>query len=242
MTQFPDMVAGLRSWGANVIADDVFWIDEPFFQAGPDEVAVDAAAAAGIPYFSAAGNSSVIAGGNEVGSWEAPAFRPTSCPTGMSEYGECMDFDPGPGISNTEEITLGPHGQFFLDRQWSEPFGGVQTDLDVKLLDAAGQVLASSNYPNTGDNGIQEPVEVFSYVNDASTPATVYLAIGKARSAHPGNPRLKYVLLQASRILDVQFPTSSGGDIVGPTIFAHNGASGAMSIAAVPFNDSTRVE
>ena len=40
----------------------------------------------------------------------------------------------------------------------------------------------------------------------------------------------------------MQFPTSSGGDIVGPTVFAHNGASGAMSIGAVPYDDSTQLE
>ena len=93
----PDLVAGLRSWGANVIVDDVVWFDEPFFQAGPDEVAANNTAAAGIPYFTAAGNESVIVGGNNVGSWEAPAFRPTSCPAGMSGYSACMDFDPGLG-------------------------------------------------------------------------------------------------------------------------------------------------
>ena len=59
--------------GAKVVADDVSYFDEPFFQDGPVAVAVENAVAGGAAYFSAAGNNNLILGGNNVASWEAPA-------------------------------------------------------------------------------------------------------------------------------------------------------------------------
>ena len=59
------------------------YFDEPFFQDGPIAEAANAASAAGVPYFSAAGNSNVIVGGNNVSSYEAPAFRSTACPASV---------------------------------------------------------------------------------------------------------------------------------------------------------------
>ena len=80
-TTFPDVVAPLRNAGARVIADDVTFLDEPFFQDGPEAVAVNNAAAAGIPYFSSAANNNVFDdSGDNVSSWEAPSYRPTLCP------------------------------------------------------------------------------------------------------------------------------------------------------------------
>ena len=42
---------------ATVLVDDVSYFDEPFFQDGPIAQAVTAAGAAGVPYFSAAGQA-----------------------------------------------------------------------------------------------------------------------------------------------------------------------------------------
>ena len=39
-----------------MIADDIFWLDEPFFQDGVIAQAVDRARAAGVTYIASAGN------------------------------------------------------------------------------------------------------------------------------------------------------------------------------------------
>jgi hypothetical protein len=244
---FPQAVSALRSSGAKVIVDDVTFLDEPFFQDGPDAVAVNNAAAAGIPYFSAAANNNVFDdSGDNVSSWEAPSYRPTACPTtpdfSANGYLDCMDFAPSGGASNGETFTLGPDASFGLDLQWSEPWFGVNTDLDVFLLDSSGNILAGSDDTNPSVSGTQEPVEFFSYANTTGADQTVKLVIARFPSDTPGIPRLKYALIGAAGISNVQFPTSSGGDIVGPAIFGHNGAPGAMSVAAVPFDDSSMVE
>ena len=244
-TGFPGAISALRAAGANVIVDDLTTLNEPFFQDGPEAVAADQAAAAGIPFFSAAGNTNVVVNGNDVTSWEAPSYRPTACPNiaALSDYLDCMDFDPGAGTSNTESITLAPGGHFTLDLQWNEPWFGVRTDLDVAMLDSSGHILAVSENTNPGVDGTQMPFEAFSYTNPSTTAnQTVFLVIARFPSVNPGTPRLKYVLAGAQGLLGVQFPTSSGGDVVGPTIFGHNGTAGVMSVAAVPFNNSGQIE
>ncbi|HZC85630.1 MAG TPA: hypothetical protein VE266_01430, partial [Steroidobacteraceae bacterium] len=54
---FANGIAALATAGATVIADDVGYFDEPFFQDGIVAQAIDAANAKGVAYFSAAGNN-----------------------------------------------------------------------------------------------------------------------------------------------------------------------------------------
>ena len=49
-------INNLVAAGVKVIADDIFYIDEPMFQDGVVAQAVDAAKAAGVNYFASAGN------------------------------------------------------------------------------------------------------------------------------------------------------------------------------------------
>ena len=49
-------INALVAQGVKVIADDIFYIDEPFFQDGVVSQAVDAAKAAGVTYLASAGN------------------------------------------------------------------------------------------------------------------------------------------------------------------------------------------
>jgi hypothetical protein len=49
-------VLDLRGAGANIIIDDIKYLTEPFFQDGVITRAIDAVAASGVAYFTAAGN------------------------------------------------------------------------------------------------------------------------------------------------------------------------------------------
>ncbi len=76
--------------GAKVIVDDVFYLEEPFFQDGPVAVAVsEAVEHDGATYLSAAGNNSLVdAEGHDIASWETPKFRDAgSCPPAVQELG-----------------------------------------------------------------------------------------------------------------------------------------------------------
>ena len=77
---FANNIRALYNAGAKVIADDVVYFNEPFYQDGPIAVAVNEVTAGGASYFSSAGNDNIFSEGgegeNEIASFEAPAFHP----------------------------------------------------------------------------------------------------------------------------------------------------------------------
>jgi len=233
--------------GAEVIVDDVAWFEEPFFQDGPVAVAINRVTADGVTYLSAAGNDNLFdSGGREIASWEAPSFRDSlGCPVAIAKLkglggSHCMDFDPGPGGDDTFAITVEPKQVLTLDLQWAEPWNGVATDLDAFLLSGTGQVLASAPTDNSSPAGTQRPVEILQWENELSTAKTVELAINRFSGLAP---RLKFILLQnGGGVSATEYPQSSGGDVVGPTVFGHAGAEAAIAVGAVPFGNSAKVE
>ena len=254
-TTFADNIRALQTAGAKVIVDDVTYFDEPFYQDGPVAVAVNDVTALGSPYFSSAANNNIISGGNNVASWEAPAFRDSgSCPTGVPAFAtHCMDFNPSATPDNTYGISV-PNGRTVkLDLQWAQPWFGVTTDLDSYLVSSGGTLLASSESFNVhGFPGTtEEPFEFLSWTNTTGSTQTVHLAINRCDAVcaggpgpDSGTPRLKVVFAEngGQSIVPTEYTTSSGGDVVGPSIFGHNGAANAVSTAAVPYNNSATPE
>jgi subtilisin family serine protease len=234
--------------GADVIVDDVAWFEEPFFQDGPVAVAIDNVSAEGVSYFSAAGNDNLLdeSTGREIASWEAPSFRDSlGCPEAVAKLGgfngsHCMDFNPGSATDTTFGITVGPKQVLTLDLQWAEPWNGVVTDLDAFLLSSGGQLLESAPTNNVGPTGTQRPLEILQWENESSSKKTVQLALNRFSGL---NPRLKFILLQnGGGVSATEYEQPSGEDVVGPTVFGHAGAEAAITVAAVPFSDSTRVQ
>jgi subtilisin family serine protease len=117
--------------------------------------------------------------------------------------------------------------------QWSEPWYGVTTDLDLYLIDSSNNIVASSYYDNIDD----EPFEYVDYTNSSSSSRTFRIVIN--RYTDSGTPRLKYVFLQNGDdcITAVQYGSSSGGDIVGPSITGHSSSVDGFSVAAAPYDD-----
>lgn len=247
MTAFADNVEDLAAAGADVIVDDVSYFEEPFFQEGPVGVAVSNVAEDGVGYFSSAGNNNLISGGRNIASWEAPQFRQTTCPAGVPPYAtECMDFNPGPGEDPTLGLTVSAGATLILDLQWAQPWNGVSTDLDAYLLNAEGALLEDSEAFNV--TVTQRPLEFIAWENPPGDPTqTVRLVINRCDLAcdgsgagDSGSPRLKVALLQnGGGVTASEYPESAGGDVVGPTIFGHNGAADAVSVGAVRFNTTT---
>jgi hypothetical protein len=240
--------------GARVVVDDVAYPGEPFFQEGPIAVAARHATEAGAAYFSSAGNNSALdASGNEIGSWEAAEYRSSgSCPPAIQAFpaihpAACMDFNPGTATDRTLGIKVAPGGRLTVDLQWNEPWEGVGTDLDAFLLDADGALIASSAERNI--SGDQTPLEFFQWDNPSTTsPRTVQLVVNRFAG---GEPRLKVAFLEngSEDVEAIEYPRSSGpvlggpaSDVVGPTVFGHNGAAAAMTVGAVPFNNSALAE
>ena len=201
---------------ATVIVDDAAYMDEPFFQDGPIAQAANAASAAGVTYFSAAGNDNVIVNGDNVSSYQAPAFRSTACPASVvaaEPLMGCHNFNATGGTNSSDAITLAPGGGFGFDLQWAQPFGITGTDLAAFLLDSSGKVVAGSDSVQSLS---REPVEFFGYTNLTKSAQTLRIVIGKFSGA--ANPLLKFKLVDTFGITAVQFDASIRGDIVVPTI------------------------
>ncbi len=238
--------------GAGVIADDVAYLEEPFFQDGPVAGAIGKVTAAGATYLTAAGNDNNFEGTNEIGSWEAPGFRDApSCPTAVEaalegDAGDCMDFDPGPGTDRAFAIDLAPKSGFILDLQWAEPWFGVEADLDAFLLDEGNDVIEEVRDDNIET---QRPVELIQWENEGTTTEQVRLVIDRCagscnEAASPtAKPRLKFILNEeGAGISSIEFPESGGGDVVGPAVYGHAGSAAAITLGAVRYSNSAFAE
>ena len=207
---------------ADVIVNDVFFFEEPFFQAGPVASAVERVTEDDdVAYLSAAGNSNVFdSSGNEIGSWEAEQFRDAgSCPPAIIELSEeleaaegfglepthCLDFHPGTQIDKTFGIKVAPGGTLSIDLQWAEPWYGVDTDIDVFLLNSAGNLIRAIGEDNIST---QIPFEFLQWENKSASTQAVQLVINR----YTGEvPRLKFGLLAAGNDVIVDGVPAHGG-------------------------------
>ncbi len=122
-----------------------------------------------------------------------------------------------------------------LDFQWSEPWNGVANDFDLYVLDDANQVVASS----TNDNlTTQRPFEFLTLPDDGGTS---YHVVIHRKAGFTGTPRMKWVTF-GQGLTSQERPTGGSGDVVGPSIFSHNGADNAITTAAVDAGDDTAPE
>jgi hypothetical protein len=165
----------------DVIADDVVYPGEPYFQDDAIAQAVDRARARGTAYFAAAGNQR----GN---AWEG-IYTPTADPRGASATTE--DFDPGPGVDTVQTVgTIAANGHASIGVQWAEPWGGATTDLAVDVYEIVGGVPAYDFTEDTDNLATGIPEEFVSFSNGA---AAAQFGIAIRRVAGTGTPRIKYI-------------------------------------------------
>lgn len=120
----PNTVPGFK---ADIIVDDIIYLAEPFFQDGIVAQAVDEVAAAGVSYFSSAGNRAAT---------EAYDSKPRIVPAEPSSWagtnldfsrvdpalyaGGFHDFDPSSGVDIAQ--TINTFSGSVMVFQWNEPF------------------------------------------------------------------------------------------------------------------------
>lgn len=236
-----------REAGADVIVDDYFYPEEPFFQDGPIDVAINDVTADGAIYVTAGGNIHLEdPAGNHIGSYEAPSYRPVACPALVNpETGaefvpgaDCHDFNPGNAADAEIDITLPVNGSVIVNFQWAEPWFGVQTDLDIYLVDEARAVLAES----AGVLG-PYPFEFLAYSNTTGVTETVRLVAARFSG---GTPRFKFTLGSAALSIvppiGLEYADVPSEDIFGPTASDHGVSANAISVAAAPFDNPLNPE
>jgi subtilase family protein/putative Ig domain-containing protein len=244
---FASGIGALAAAGATVIADDLGYYDEPFFQDGIVAQAIDQVNAKGVAYFSAAGNNGQLSYENS-----APSFPTTG--TGVNAGEMLLTF----GTSATPwklpvNIPVMYPGEFIaLIVEWDQPFltgapgsPGASSQIDLCVTGtSAGSVVFNLDLTAetcTGPNaqGV-DPVQVLilgnSAANNSNTAAqTVNIVIGlKNGSPQPGLIKVVVADDGAGSTIDSTLATNS------PTIQGHPGAAGAAAVAAAFFAQTPR--
>ena len=155
--RFAANIEALCEAGADVIVDDVGFRLEATLQDSVITQGVDAAVGDGCFYFSAAGNNGNLNDGTS-NVWEGDYAAGSALVVDGETLGVRHDF----GAGAKENPVAGGFLGFFTGivvLQWADPWGASSNDYDLFLVDADGEVFASST--NTQD-GTQDPIEVIS--------------------------------------------------------------------------------
>jgi uncharacterized repeat protein (TIGR01451 family) len=198
----------------DIIVDDVTYFAEGVFQDDTIAQAVNTVTAAGVLYFSSAGNSGNL-NDTTAGVWEGD-FADGGTLAAVSG-GRVHDFGGGV-ISNRINATGG--GRRPITLKWSDPLGASNNDYDLFILDATlTTVIASST--NTQSGG-QDPIE--SIANNAATP--VFAA---------GN-RIVILRRTGSATRALHLNSNRGRLAIGTSgqTYGHNAAGSGFTVAAVP--------
>ena len=209
--QFAANIEALCAAGADVIVDDIGYFREAHLQDNVITQGIDAAVADGCFFFSAAGNDGNLNDGTS-SVWEGDYAAGSPLVVDGDTLGVRHDFGGG-----AEENAVG--GGFWaysgtIVLQWADPLGASSNDYDLFLVDANGDVFASST--NTQD-GTQDPMESISTGFFAYADAR--LVVVKASGAD------RYLRLQA---LGGQLEIATAGNTYG-----HAAAENAFGVAAV---------
>ena len=195
-------IADLVAQGVDVIADDIFYLDEPMFQDGVVAQAVDAAKAAGVTYLASAGNRARQ-------SWEGT----------LALSGVDNDFDPAAGVDTVQTVGTFTDRTPFIAVQWAEPWGAATVDLALDLyVDGVLVPTADSDNVATG-----LPLEF----EEIAISGTHTLGVGIRRVAGVGLPFLKYIVGGVPSFAIAEHATDSHA--INPDAAS---ASGALAVAA----------
>jgi subtilisin family serine protease len=238
VVDFANGITALAVAGADVIVDDLMYLNEPMFQDGIVAQAVDSAVAGGVAYYSAAGNQ----GRN---GYEAPfrdsgeifcieIFLPLGdCHPLFERVGRMHDFDPGPGEDLYQSITIPENTTLSIALQWNEAFGSAQIDHDIVLLDETGGTYFEFGANDNVSTG--EGWEVLQFTNydfmGYGTKFTLIITYDDVDSIGLPATRLKTIFFGSGTTID-EFSTNSS------TLIGHANAAGAAAVGAAFFLDT----
>jgi hypothetical protein len=205
-------ISDLTAAGVKVIADDIFYLQEPMFQDGIVAQAVDASKAAGVAYFSSAGNRARQ-------SWEG-TYSPVADPTLTSP--DTNNFGGGDTIQ-----TIGPFGagaNVEVALQWDEPYGGATTDLAI-------DVYVGSTFIGTADtDNITTGIPLEDAAISLGGANNVSIAI--RRVAGTRTPFMKYIVFAPGSATFNIAEHATNSDTINPDAASSNGA---LTVAASSF-------
>jgi hypothetical protein len=256
---FANGITTLASQGAKVIADDVGYFEEPFFQDGVISQAITQVKGAGVAYFTAAGNNGAFAYDNPTNP-TAAATTPLSFNTpnaigANNAVEKALNFDAtGASTMSLLHVTvpsMRPGDFLAIVVQWDQPFvtgaassGGATSQIDLCLKNITGSDTIGDDNLNpltnscTGPNALgSDPLQVILVGNPASNTAnsavaTFDIQIGLANNT-PAPHRIK-LAVEGNGLNLTMSPFFTG---TSPTIQGHSMSADAIAVgAALYFN------
>ncbi|WP_439638439.1 S8 family serine peptidase [Nevskia sp.] len=228
---FAQNILDLASAGCTIIVDDVIYLDESPWQDGPVAQAVNTVTAAGVLYFSSAGNEGNRSDGTS-GTWEGD-FRASSLPNPpvLDGVGTLHDFGDGGQSLRVEAGDSGTPVAMIWAEHYTLDQGLASTDYDVYVLsEDLSTVVDSSANTQDGVDGDDFP---FEFIEAGVNPGErVVVSLFSSPSATP--PPFNLIVFRG--IVDRALATSGATR-------GHSAAVAAFSTAATPaavsFDDLT---
>ena len=241
-------ITSLASAGAKVIADDVAYYDEPYFQDGLVAEAIATVEAQGVTYFTAAGNNGDLSYENTTPSFVTLS---TSGPT-ANEY--LLNFDAS-GQTTTDYLPVSvpammPGDSVAIVLEWDQPYvtgalasGGATSQLNLCVTGGSGVTIIDydgNTVSCTGANALGiDPYQVLIIANPAnasrnSAAQELHIIAGLANgTAAPGRI---IVSVEDDGIGSsiTQFATNSA------TIQGHHNAATAATVGAAFYFNTPR--
>ncbi|MEW7280517.1 T9SS type A sorting domain-containing protein [Aquimarina sp. 2201CG1-2-11] len=232
---YVDGIYELADAGVDFIVDDINYFDEPYFQDGVLNQAIDDITTRGITYFTAALNAGL-------NSYEAD-FVDSGIDIG-GPWGRLHDF----GNDHTEEIVvnndtiavptlpfvLNPGQRPNLTMQWDDPSifanpegPGPDSDLTIMIIGERNGVRSPIAWSTHTSITNEVPFErVNNFTNLTEEPLNLSIAIGVVEGPNPG--RIKFI----NQATNFGFRPFTG------TLVGHANAAGAITVGAVNYNNT----
>jgi subtilisin family serine protease len=205
---FIDRVESLsRSFGADIMVDDIGFFQEPYFEDGPVARKVKQAVDDGVIYTSSAGNGAQD-------HYEADFIATTFRNMQVHDFGAAA----GQASDATMDVLVDAGGLVAVTLQWSDAFGSSGNDYDIFILDEFGNISPGGNDTQNGDD---DPLESTFWINRSNTIARVEIIVVQHRGE---SRRLEMLIRGDSRIAEYAVPAGS--------VFGHAAVSGVLAAAA----------
>ena len=219
-------VTALQNAGVNVIVDDLSVGGEALYQLGSaTDVAIEAAVASGVDYFTSAGNN-----GND---YYEQGFTPLT--TTIAGIGSNLVVNNFGNNSPYLSLTLPANFLTRLAFQFAQPFGSFGTgansptnSLAIYLLDANGNVVASSVTNDIGG----DPTQEIDYTTNANT--AYRLVVVQNGGAVPAGQLFKFFLNDNNGTINSPNAGKGSGDLLGHEMLPNINVLGSVAYTNTP--------
>jgi uncharacterized repeat protein (TIGR01451 family) len=218
---FAQNILDLAADGCTVIVDDIIYLDESPFQDGPVAQSVNTVTAAGVLYFSSAGNEGNGTDGTS-GTWEGDFLASAAADPAPLAGANLHDFGDG-GNSILVEFGGGNPPLLIWAEHYDLATGTASTDFDIYDMDGAlTTIFDASTDVQDGTGGDDFPIE---FIGGGAFGGERLLVDRFAAGATSSVPMFNLILFRGE--LDDNLVTTG-------TTRGHSAAADAYSVAATP--------